>query len=302
MITPFSAGAPRRTLFPCIHGFAAMNRPFQIAAVQSTITPDIRENGRHIRSLMRLGKEAGARLLHFPEGALSGYVKSQIASWDRVDWIALSDELRETAALAKNLGIWMVLGCAHRLTAPHSPHNSLYIISDQGELIGRYDKRRCSNSEINHWYSPGFEPVTFQIDGFVFGCALCIEVCFPEMFAEYERLGVDCLLLSSYSENLMFGVMAQGHAATNCYWISISVPAQCGYALPASLIGPNGDYIAQCRRISQPDIALARLDRDAPEFDIPLNKARPWRAAARKGEIYAVKRVDDLRSRNRTEF
>jgi hypothetical protein len=58
-------------------------------------------------------------------------------------------------------------------------------------------------------------------------------VCFHDLFAEYERLGVDCM----------------------------------------------------------PGIALATLDRNAPEFDIPLTKARPWRAIARKGDIYRARRV-----------
>jgi hypothetical protein len=31
-----------------------------------------------------------------------------------------------------------VLGSAHPLTPPHRPHNSLYVISDQGHVVNRY--------------------------------------------------------------------------------------------------------------------------------------------------------------------
>jgi predicted amidohydrolase len=47
----------------------------------------------------------------------------------------------------------VVLGSAHPLTPPHRPHNSLYVISDKGQLVDRYDKRFCSNTEITRFLS-----------------------------------------------------------------------------------------------------------------------------------------------------
>lgn len=69
-----------------------MGSTFPIGAAQCNITPDVRENGRHIRDLMSSARAAGCRLIHFPEGALSGYVKSQIKDWAAVDWKALREE------------------------------------------------------------------------------------------------------------------------------------------------------------------------------------------------------------------
>jgi predicted amidohydrolase len=272
----------------------------RIGIAQSLITPDVRINGAHIRALLRRACDAGARLVHFPECALSGYTKSQIRDWARVDWAALREELGETIALAGALGVWVVLGSAHRLTAPHRPHNSLYVISDAGRLVARYDKRRCSHTEVTRFFTPGVEPLVFAVDGFSFGCALCIELCFPELFLEYERLAVDCLLFSSYSEDLTYGVVAQAHAATNNYWVSFSVPAQCAHAVPASLIGPDGSVVARGAHVAGVDLVVADLDRTAPEFDVALTKARPWRATARQGAIYASRWVDDPRSRDRS--
>jgi hypothetical protein len=39
--------------------------------------------------------------------------------------------------------------------------------------------------------------VTFDIDGLRFGLLLGMEVHFPELFIEYERLDVDCVLFST---------------------------------------------------------------------------------------------------------
>jgi predicted amidohydrolase len=263
----------------------------------SLITPDIQANGRHIRALMRDARDAGVRLVQFPECAMSGYCKTQVADWDQLDWAGLQQELTETAALARRLGLWVVLGSAHRLTGANRPHNSLYVIDEFGELHGRYDKRLCSHTEIGGWFTPGREPLCFTVDGFTFGCALCIEICFPELFAEYERLRADCVLVSAYSQDPFYGVMAQAHAGTNCIWVGLSVPAQCAADLPAQVIGPNGACLSQSG--ATPGLVLSQLDRGEAAFDVALDKARPWRRAAREGQVYADSLVEDPRSTER---
>jgi len=112
---------------------------------------DLRESGRDLRRLMREAHEAGARIIHFPEGAtcsphkriMSAEGPDQVgpSDWERFEWDVLQQELIETAQLAGELGLWTVLGSVHRLTAPNRPHNSLYVISDQGEVATRYDER-----------------------------------------------------------------------------------------------------------------------------------------------------------------
>ncbi|MGO1073970.1 carbon-nitrogen hydrolase family protein [Inquilinus sp. CA228] len=279
-----------------------MAGPLRIAVAQSRIDRDVRANGREIRGLMRRAAAGGARLVQFPEGVASGYCKSEIASWDEVNWPALREELEETAALAGSLGLWLVLGSAHPLTAPHRPHNSLYVIADTGVLAGRYDKRRCSHTEITDWFSPGETPLTFAVDGFTFGCAICIETVFPELFAEYEALGVDAVLVSAYAPHSAFSTLARGHAAATCLWIGLANPAQCSRDLPASLIGPNGAVLVEGGRDGGSGLVFGTLDRSDPAFAIALEKARPWRRTARLGEIYESRRVDDPRSRDRLGF
>lgn len=87
---------------------------------------------------------AGARLAHFPEGFLPGCGVENVAGWDDVDRAVVRHELEEVAALAGELGIWVVLGSAHPLTPSHRPHNSLYVISDEGKLVDRFDKQKSS--------------------------------------------------------------------------------------------------------------------------------------------------------------
>ncbi len=281
-----------------------MTSRIRVAAAQSPVRCDPVANGAAVRALMHAAHAHGARLAHFPEGAISGYAgqdKPRFAGW-HIDWAPVHTQLDLVAALATELRLWVVIGGNHRLTSPHRPHNSLYVISDRG-LVGRYDKRLLSCSEITDFYTPGFDPVVFDVGGFRFGLALCIEINYPELFVEYrERFDVDCVLFSSFSQDPTFGTIARGYAAATGMWISVSVPAQCSAAMPAGVIGPHGAWLGQCAGDGQPATACVDLDRADPDLDIALNKARPWRRTARAGELYTARRVNDPRSTARTEF
>jgi predicted amidohydrolase len=266
-----------------------------VATMQSDVCADVRENGRHIRSAMVQAARHGARLAHFPECALSGYVQEHVTSWSGVDWAALEEELQRTAELARQLGLWVVVGANHRLPSRRGqpklwPQNCLFVISDTGIIAGRYAKRLCSNTELTYWYTPGVDPLAFDVDGVRFGCALCIEVVFPHLFTEYERLGVHCLLLSSFSKDPIHGVMARAHAATNGYWLSMSTPVACSQGLPTTLFGPDGGILAHCPP-GVSTMTVQAIDPDDERYRVPVRMARPWRARARSGELHAARAV-----------
>lgn len=251
---------------------------FRIAIAQSQIDADVKTNGGHIRDLMLQAKEQGARLVHFPEGALSGYAGAQIKNWADVDWLLLQSELDKIAKLAGELGLWTVVGSNHQRTAPNWPHNSLFVFSDQGELVDRYDKRVCSHTEITKWYTPGQKAVIIDIDGFRFGLALCIEIQFTEIFLGYAEKDVDCILFSAYSDVPQFWSLAQAHAALNTCWISLSTPAQCAEGLTSGLIGPTGKSVDRTQGLQ---LVITDLDRTDEDFQIALTKAKPWRKKVR---------------------
>jgi predicted amidohydrolase len=279
-----------------------MSKPLiKIAVAQSRISADIRANGREIRELMRRARAGGAAIVHFPEGAMSGCSKAQIKRWDRVDWDALVEELKAVADLAGELGLWVVVGCSHRLTPPHRPHNSLYVISDSGELATRYDKRFLSHTEVTGWHTPGRDPCVFEVDDWRFGCALCIEVHFPEVFQQYAELGVDCVLFSAYADDAMFGIQTQGYAASHSYWVSVSTPTQMSIGLSSRLIAPTGEVQATTTP-SVSGIVVGLLDEQCPRWEIALNRARPWRVTARDGTVYRQRYVRDPRSDLKSSF
>ncbi len=286
-------------------------RSLRLAVAQSKAfgdpgdTAGLRATGAGMRQLMREARAAGARLLHFPEGATCSPDKRIMsttgpetigpANWNRCDWATLREELEAIRALAKDIGLWVAFGSVHQLSPPHRPHLSLYVISDTGELVTRYDERLLSNTKVSFMYTPGTAPVTFKVDGIRFGCTLGMESHYPESFIDYERRGVDCVLFST-TGGMAFAAETLGHAASNSYWASIAVHAEQSREAPSGIAAPNGSWAARCPADGTPDFAIAEItiDANAPE--------RPWRRTARGG-LYEPHQVpDDPRILSRQSF
>lgn len=291
-------------------------RSVRLAVAQTPVREDprdadaLRESGRQVRALMRRARSLGARIVHFPEGAIcfpnklimsaDGPDTVGPADWDRYLWPVARAELTAIAESARELRLWTVIASVHRLSAPNRPHNSLYVISDRGETITRYDERLLSNTKVSYLYSPGLSPVTFDLDGVRFGCLLGMEIHYPELFAEYEALDVDCVLLSTTGVNPgNAAAQAQGHAANNSYWVSFAVPAQHSATAPSGIIAPNGDWLGRCPADGSPSVAVADLDEEAEAAAASVTYARPWRRQSRAG-LNAGGQVADPRSEDRT--
>ena len=216
----------------------------------------------------------------------------------------LGSEAESIADLARALGIWTVFGSPHPLTPPNRPHNSLYVVSPDGDLVTRYDKRVLSNTKVSWMYTPGTSPAVFEVGGLRFGCALCIEVNFPELFAEYETLGVDCVLISVMVDDAFRSVIAQAYAGLYSFSIGYSVAAQYSQNASAGIIAPGGRWLARAPANGQPALAVADLNPDSadPDIDMARRMARPWRRTARAG-LYDQRIVrGDPRSDGRTTF
>jgi predicted amidohydrolase len=253
----------------------------RIAVAQSTVHGDptnvalLRESGAEVRRLMKQAADGDARLIHFTEGAIcfpNKRVMSELgpdeigpSDWGKAQWTVLKEELDRIAALAGELGIWTVIPSMHQLPDPSRPYNSMYVVSDQGKVVARYDERMLSTTKITWMYTPGNEPVTFEVDGYRFGLALGLDVLFPELFTEYDRLDVDAVLLS-YSTSGSSGqepvkTKARGCAAANTYWISFAVPADPAAGVVSGVIDPQGNCAVEGPADSTPAIAVTDLHR-----------------------------------------
>jgi predicted amidohydrolase len=285
-----------------------------IAFAQTPVGTDVLRNAGHITAMMRKAKAAGAQLVQFTEGALSGYGKKVLTpfeQWRTEDWARLRRESERIARLAGELGLWVLIGSIHPLEDGKRPYNCLYLIGPDGAVRARYDKRFCSHTELAGWYTPGTEPVTFEIDGVRFGCAICLEVRFPEIFDEYRRLGVHAVLVSTFTaarldredakQDAIFGITAQAHAANNGYWLSLVTPSNPFQGSVTQLIDPLGSVVGRSSR-HRADLVVGRIDVGEGSLWRKIGFGRAWRESARSGAIYRERHVDSPRSRDRQSF
>jgi predicted amidohydrolase len=274
------------------HQLADRPSSITVAAAQLPLLPDpgdasqISASGAAVRALMRQASSRGARLVHFPEGALTCPAKRVVSStgpaeigpadWDRADWPALGQELDEVTRLAGQLRLWTVVGGIHRPASDARPSNCLFVISSQGRLAGRYDERMLSKTKSTLMYTAGRDPLVFTAGGVRFGCALGMETHYPELFAAYEQQDVDCVLFSTHGNAEspgIFAIESAGHAAANSLWVSYAGLAA-DNAPPAGLVTPDGTWAAHCAA-GVTGLAVADV---ATSTDSP---ARAWRRTAR---------------------
>jgi predicted amidohydrolase len=286
----------------------------RLAVAQTVLLDDprdearLRANGRQVRRMMTVARRAGAQIVHFPEGATCSPHKRVMsrtrdvvgpADWTRMPWAVLAAELRLIAAHAERLGLWTVLGSVHPLTPTHRPHNSVYVISDRGTLVTRYDERMLSQTKSSFLYTPGAGEVTFTVDGLRFGLALAIEAHYPELFLGYEQRGVDCVLFSTAGpaeiEGGVFALEAQAAAASNSIWVSYAGPARARGPAPSGIVAPSGRWVARCPDGATPAVAVADLG------GTEENLARRWRRTARLTAERA-QAITDSRSQDRAAF
>ena len=152
-----------------------------VATCQFPVSGDIGQNADWIARQSAEAAAAGARVAHFPEGALSGYAGTDFATFAGFDWTALHKATEHIQEHARELGIWVVTGSAHRFSDVSKPHNSLYVINNSGDVVTRYDKRFLGLPDLGH-YSPGNHFSTWTVDGITCGALICYDYRFPELY------------------------------------------------------------------------------------------------------------------------
>jgi predicted amidohydrolase len=275
----------------------------RLATCQFPVSADVTANGHWVRTQMRQASDRGADLIHFPECALSGYAGVDLPSIDEMDWEALHEETEAVLALARVLEVWVVLGSTHRLSGENRPHNCLYVISPEGRIIDRYDKRFCTGGDLEH-YSPGDHFVTFEVKGVRCGLLICYDIRFPELYREYHKLGVRLMLHSFYNARQKEGSIhprimpttARAYAGVNNMFVSIN-NSSAPRSWPSRFITPDGLVRAKLPT-DEPGVMVNLVDLHEPYYDA----SAPFRPDALRGKLNSGEVVDDPRSRDRTGY
>ncbi len=109
--------------------------------------------------------------------------------------------------------------------------NSMFLVSGQGEVIGRYDKMRPTPFELDYGIVPGGVQQLMEWEGLRVGGAICFDTLFPEVFKAQAAQGVDLFLVASYWP---------GGSHLNFYAMHYAVPIALAYPAWSRLIDLTG--------------------------------------------------------------
>ncbi len=228
----------------------------KVATCQFPVSGDVDGNAKYIRDFIKEAAANKADIVHFSEAALSGYGGADVPDFKNYDWEKLRARTHEIMALAKQNNIWVVLGSAHYLSPKEKPTNCLYIISDEGKIVDRYDKSMCTSGDLKV-YTPGNHLVTIELKGIKCGFLICYDSCFPEMYNIYRHKGVKVMFHSFYnarhkSKTILDEIIPaeiRVRASDNLMWVVANNSSAAHSAWPTCIARPDGSLTSLQRGV-----------------------------------------------------
>lgn len=275
----------------------------RIASCQFPVSSNIAENLQWIEKQMIEAKLKRADIVHFPECALSGYAGVDMQSLEDFNWKELHVATDSVLTLAKKLKLWVVLGSMHKLSGNNKPHNSLYLINSTGEIVDRYDKRFCTEGDLE-FFTPGDHFVTFNLNGIECGLLICFDLRFPELYREYRKLGADLIFQSFHNARqgkgsihpVIMHLTAQAHAGINHFYMSLTNSSS-PESWPCHFITPDG-LIKNKHPLNVPGVLITDVDNSEKYYDA----SKSFRMDAINGKLNSGKTIKDSLSADRKKI
>ena len=161
------------------------------AAFQMSVSADLEANYARIVDGIERAAGAGADMLALPECAISGYPPLHYDSPGDIDVIKIAELNDEVCCAAKSNDIWVILGTI--LMSSEGLLNSALIISNEGEIAGRYDKLHLMPDD-KKYFVPGVGIQTYNMNDLIFGVTICYDARFPEPFRYLREQGAELIV------------------------------------------------------------------------------------------------------------
>lgn len=174
----------------------------KVSLIQVNATDDKAHNLSQAESLVReTASRDTPRLIVLPENF--NYLGGTTAS---------SREAAETFPQGESYQLMQDLACELRVFLHAGSmierdgddiYNTSVVFNPSGEEIARYRKLHLFDIEgpdgsvykESRLFSRGREIVTYRIDGYTFGCSICYDIRFPELYARLVDAGADVILI-----------------------------------------------------------------------------------------------------------
>jgi predicted amidohydrolase len=263
---------------------------WKIAGVQMDCRlQDMRHNLDAIRAGLRQAAAAGARLVVFPECALTGYAfESRDEAWPLAQTVP-GPATEALAADCRDLGVWAVAGLLERGPGGEM-FNACALVGPEGPAAV-YRKIHLPFLGVDRFTTPGDRPfAVHDLGGLRVGINICYDSSFPESARTLTLLGADLVVLPTN--------WPPGAASTPKYLVPARALENHIYYLAVNRVGEERGFrfIGQSRLIGCDGEPLA-VAGDGPEVlyaDIDPTVARQKRLVKIPGK-YELDRLADRR-------
>jgi len=162
----------------------------RVASVQMEISDIIDTNLQRIEKGIHEAGVAGARLVIFPESALSGFDETTIG---RLDWERLEQAASKVSEAAREHRVYVLYGTTVKSRGA-KPYNTAILLGPDGKEITQYHKM-----VPEEWFEPGDHLSLFEIDGVPCTMIICRDQRFPELVRIPVLSGAQVCFLLSYT-------------------------------------------------------------------------------------------------------
>jgi predicted amidohydrolase len=265
---------------------------WRIAGVQMDCRlGDNKVNRTDIIASLREAAALDARLMLFPECALSGYgFTSKDQAWPHAETIP-GPTTRELSEECRKLKVWAGVGMLEKEEATGRLFNACALVGPAGEIYS-YHKLHLPFLGVDRFVTPGDRPLAVHdLGGLRVGMTICYDGSFPEASRVLALMGADLILLPT-NWPTKATCTAQYLAAARALENRI-------YYMAVNRIGDEAGFhfIGQSRIHDCTGDPLAVCDHDRAAIlvaDIDPARARQKRIVHVPGE-YEIDRVNDRR-------
>jgi predicted amidohydrolase len=266
-------------------------QPWKIAAVQMDCAfADKAKNLETIRAKLREAADNGARLVIFPECALTGYCFESKAEALPLAEMIQDPSIHAITEECMKLGVFAVVGLLE-VAGDDLLYNAATLTGPQGPR-GHYRKVHLPFLGVDRFTTPGDQPfAVHDIGGLRIGMNICYDGSFPEAARCLMLLGADLIVLTtnwptgaiSTAKTLIPARALENHL----YYAAVNrVGTERGFRFigMSRILGCTGEFLAVSED-DQPTILYA---------DIDPGKARDKHRVFMKGQ-YELHRLKDRR-------
>ena len=252
----------------------------RIALIQTRTPADQAAALAQTDPLIRQAAQAGAQLILTPEG-------SNLLQRDRPKMLSalrtLEDDpfVQGVRALAKELGVWILIGSALVAKGADKAANRAVMIDAEGEIVHIYDKVHMFDVDLpsgeryreSALYEPGEQAQLVKTPWGLLGLTICYDMRFPQLYRALAKAGAKIIAVPAAftrpTGEAHWEVLLRARAIENGAFVL--APAQGGHHEDGRgtwghsiAIDPWGRILAQAQG-DEPGVVIADLDLDEVE-------------------------------------